>query len=159
MQEARGSSPLSSTVQRTKSRLCSSAVNGSGSHPADEALVANWDDEGRLQSVTSPRIGVEESSPFTVTEIPSDASDQGRPGRGGAVHSMDGTGGLSGGPCSRKRVLPVGEEPHTDLPMSGCLLVYYIDGLFNNRLSRKVWRRMLSSQGEETIWKQQRRRR
>src|SRR6266487_7091279 len=36
MQEARGSSPLSSTGKRTKSIFCSQAVSWSGSHPADE---------------------------------------------------------------------------------------------------------------------------
>jgi hypothetical protein len=39
MQEARGSSPLSSTGQRHKSRFSSRAASRSGSHPADSSAV------------------------------------------------------------------------------------------------------------------------
>ena len=47
MQEARGSSPLSSTGQRTKARPSSSAVSRSGSQPAVETL-GERDDDGQL---------------------------------------------------------------------------------------------------------------
>jgi hypothetical protein len=124
MQEGRGSSPLSSTAQRTKSRLSSRVVNRSGSHPADEALGVNGDGDGRRQERHEPAERHGGGSPCTVTETAAyqvmhpdagrprawwcrslDGRQRRRPGRGGVVHSMDGRGGLPDGPPSRRRAL------------------------------------------------------